>query len=291
MSIHHLYLIFCLLLASVVSAQQLPTQVELPEQGISFDVPPGWSAYVEGEAILMGHESIPGLIIMTKSQASSIDQLKQLARHSIVDQGIHLNPIGEFEAIGNKRLEGYYQGTFNGEAVKAYALALIDLKGKGVNIISLTTASQFTSQNQNDANKLAASVKFYQAVDSASTVAWKQKIAGQQLKYMHTSGSSDYSGGYSGSSDRVFIELCSDGRFFYQSSTQGSYEGGGGFGHVGSSDNSAGSYQVNSNADQTYLSLNFTNGEAYEYNLTSNQQGNTFLDANRYFVTDLESCY
>lgn len=289
---HSPFIIVLLISVTVTgTAQQLPPHAEFQELGISFDIPAGWSAYVEEQAVIMGHESIPGLIIMTKNHATSMAQLTLLAEQGIAEPGIQLSPVGAFKSTGNNRLAGQYQGVFNGESVKAYALALIDLKGKGVNIISLTAANQFSEQHQIEANKLAASVRFFQALDSASTVAWKQKIAGHQLKYMHTSGSSEYSGGYSGSSDRVYIELCTDGRFFYLSSTQGSYEGSGGFGHVGSSDNSAGSYQISSNADQTDLTLNFTGGEVYDYRLSSNQQGNTLLDNTRYFVTELESCY
>ena len=225
-------------------AQPLPAHVELQELGISFDVPTGWSAYVEGEAVLMGHESIPGLMIMTENQAASISQLKQLALQGISDQGIQLHPLGEFKAVADNRLEGYYQGTFNGEAVKVFALALIDLKGKGVNIYSLTTSAQFSQRNQDEANKLASSVKFYQAVDSPATAAWKQKIVGRQLKYMRTSGSSDYDGGYTGSSDRTTIGLCADSRFYYRSSSMANFDSSSGSGYAANQGNDQGTYEI-----------------------------------------------
>ena len=291
MNINYLYVTFGPLITSVTAAQQLPAHVEFQELGISFDVPPGWTAYVEEEAVLMGHGSIPGLIIMTENSATSIGQLKQLAVQGIADQGIQLNPSGEFKVVDNNRSEGFYQGVINGEAVKAYALALIDLQGKGVNIISLTTSSQFTLQNQQEANKLAASVKFYQAVDSAATVAWKQKIAGRQLKYMRTSGSTDYDGGYTGSSDRTTIGLCADNTFYFSSSSQANFDSSIGSGYAANQDSNQGNYEIYSVGNQSYLSLNFANGNSREFELSTNQQGNTFLDGSRYFAADLASCY
>ncbi len=273
-----------------VMSQQLPAHVELQELGISFDIPAGWSGYVEGEAILMGHETIAGLMIMTENKARSLAELKQLAQQGMAEQNIQLNPIGEFQAIGNNRLEGFYQGTFNGESVKAFALALIDLKGKGVNIISLTTTNQFSQQNQHEANKLAASVKFYQAVDSVATTAWKQKIVGRQLKYMRTAGSSDYGGGYTGSSDRINIDLCQNGTFRYSSSSMASFDSSSGQGYAANQGNDQGSYEIYSVGEQSYLSLNFANGNSLEFELTTNQQGNTFLSGSRYFASDLASC-
>jgi hypothetical protein len=273
-----------------VMSQQLPAHVELQELGISFDIPAGWSGYVEGEAIVMGHESIAGLMIMTENKARSLAELKQLAQQGMAEQNIQLNPKGEFQAVGNNRLEGFYQGTFNGESVKSYALALIDLNGKGVTILSLTTAGQFTQRNRDEANKLAASVKFYQAVDSVATTAWKQKIAGRQLKYMRTSGSSDYDGGYTGSSDRTTIGLCADSTFYYSSSSMANFDSSSGSGYAANQGNNQGSYEIYSVGEQSYLSLNFNQGNNIEFALTINQQGNTFLDGSRYFASDLASC-
>ena len=146
--------------------------------------------------------------------------------------------------------------------MKAFALALIDQQGKGVSIISLTTTNQFSQQNQHEANKLAATVKFYQAVDSRETVAWKQKIVGQQLRYMHTSGSSDYSGGYTGSSDRTTIGLCNDATFYYSSSSMANFDSSSGSGYAATQGDNQGTYQIYSMANRSFLMLNFANGNS-----------------------------
>ncbi len=281
--------LLCLII-NTSDAQQLPAHVDFQELGISFDIPTGWSGYIEGEAILMGHKSIPGLIIMTENFASNITQLKQLASQGIVDQGIQLKPIGEFKVTGTNRLEGFYQGSFNGETVKAFALAIIDQKGKGVNIISLTTTNQFSQQQVTEANKLAASIKFSQAADSVKTQEWKQYIVGQKLTYMHTSGGSDYGGGYSGTSDKIEIKLCQNGRFSFYANSHSSFDDSAGMGYVNGNESNSGQYEISTPGKTTFLFLNFDDGKVSEYALTTNTQDHTLLNERRYFVTDFDSC-
>jgi hypothetical protein len=208
----------------------------------------------------------------------------------VYEEGIQIRPDGYFNTIANNRVEGFYQGQFNGSQVKVYAIGLINQLGKGVNILVLTETGKFNQQHKKEASKLAQSVKFYNAIDSQSTTQWKQKIVGSQLKYMHTSGSSDYDGGYSGVSDKVFIELCSNGSFYYYSNSQANFDNSGGFGSVTGSASNTGIYIISSYANQSYLTLNFHNGEIKEFDLSTNASGNTFLNNTRYFVTDLASC-
>ena len=283
-------LVLMLLPCSQLPAQALPQQVDFQELGIRFDIPPGWTGYLEGEAIVMGHSSIPGMMIMIENPSTSMAQLRQLAAEGINEPAIRLSPMGEFTERGQHRLEGEYQGMFNGQAVRAYALALIDGQGKGVSIISLTTTQQYGQQQQVEANKLAESVRFYQARDSEATVFWKNKIVGRQLRYMHTSSSSDYDGGYTGSSDRVTFDLCGDYQFVYASSSQASFEGSGGFGHAAGQGGNNGSYTIYSVGNSSYLTLTYADGNTEEYALSTNQQGNTFLDGTRYLVTEPERC-
>ena len=291
MTIIKFFILIFSLQALIVSAQQLPQHNEFQELGLSFDIPSGWVGQLSGEAVMLGHHSIAGLIILTENQAKNASSLKALAMEGVVDEGIKLMPTDEFILVGKNRVEGFYQGHFNGTEVKVYAIGLINGLGKGINIIIMTESGKFTQQHQTEANKLAASVRFFKSIDSNVTMKWKNKIVGTQLKYMHTSGSSDYGGGYTGSSDKTFIELCSNNTFSYYSSSQASYSGSGGSGYAGNSNNNDGTYKISGIGEQAYLSLHFNNGEVYEYQLSTNDQGNTFLNDRRYFVSDLESCY
>ncbi len=47
---------------------------------------------------------------------------------------MQLTPTGEFILNGRNRVEGFYQGYFNGVQVKVYAIGLVNGLGSGMNI-------------------------------------------------------------------------------------------------------------------------------------------------------------
>lgn len=298
-------LIILLCLQTVLAtAQQLPTHNEFQELGLSFDLPTGWQGQLSEEAIFLGHNSIPGLMILTENQSTSASQLKYLAMQGLVDQGIQLTPVDEFKLIGNNRVEGFYQGYYNGSEVKCYVIGLINGLGKGMNIIIMTETHKFSQQHQHAANKLAASVKFFQSSDSAVTTNWKNGLIGKRLKYLSSSSSENIygqSGNYNNASTTVIIDLCANASFSYYSNSHSSFDTGdsnyaGGFGYADSTKNGAGQYKISSVAGQSYLTLNFNNSKdfvgdkVYEYQL-SYESDRVYLDNTRYFVLDSDSCY
>ncbi len=264
--------------------------IELAELGLSFDIPQGWTGQEQEDYILLGHETIPGLMILSQNKAKDTETLKNRSMETIREEGLYLEPEADFKIISEARVEGSYKGTYEGQDVKAFAIGLINTQGTGMNILILTETKAFTKTHIEEANKLAHTVRFSIPKDSDNTVFWKERITGVQLKYMHTSGGSDYSGGYSGTSDVVMINLCSNGQFTYYSNSNSSFDSSGGFGYANANKDTRGTYRIYSEGQSTYLGLQFENGSVSTYELTVNSKDNTLLDGSRYFVTTLEGC-
>ncbi len=283
-----------------LAAQALPQQVELQELGLGFDIPPGWTGQIEGEYIFLGHNSIPGLMILSQNNSMNTEEMLNFAMRGIEEEGLQLRPEAQFATKGNKRVEGYYTGRLNGTQVKAYAIGMINNLGSGMNILILTEAGLFKQAHIVEANKLASSVRFYQAKESNSTVFWKNKLLGKQLKYMYTNTNSDYVGGSVGLSEITTIDLCSDGSFFYYSNSQShiavgstaadqstaSSSGGANL----SNSNISGTYLIYSLGQETILELSYQDGTVVEYDLSTNHSGQTFLDNTRYLVLENQRC-
>jgi hypothetical protein len=281
-------------------AQALPSHVALQELGLSFDIPPGWTGQIEGEYILLGHNSIPGIMILSQNNSLNTEEMVNLAGQGIEEEGLQLRPEAQFETKGSKRVEGSYTGWFNGSQVKAYAIGMINNLGSGINILILTESKLFNQVHKAEANKLANSVRFYQAKESGNTVFWKNKLLGKQLKYLYTNTSTDYEGGSVGLSEITTIDLCSDGSFFYYSNSQShiavgstaadqstvASSGGANL----SNNNTSGTYLIYSLGQETFLELSFQNGTVVEYDLSANDSGQTFLDNTRYLVLENQRC-
>lgn len=287
----------------VLHAQPLPQQVEFQEMGLSFDIPQGWQGQMMEDAIVLGHQTLPGIIIITENLSQTTTELKNIAMKGVLEEGIRLQPIGDFRAAGKTKVEGYYEGDFNGSFIKCYAQGLINGLGSGMNIFVLTEKDKFTVQHELEAKKLANSVNFFESKDAPSTKLWKKKIVGRQLKYMHTSGEYDTNGGGSSLYKTITIDLCVNGQFTYYNNTNYAYDTGEpamdsgqpevytGSGYGNNTLDSQGNYKLFSDQNETYLELHFYNGDIHEYVLATDENHDALLNGERYFITDTETCY
>lgn len=281
-------------------SQVVPKHIDLPELGLSFDIPDGWTGQLEGEYLILGHQSIPGLMIIFQNNSPNTQALKETAMEGISEEGIALKPSSDFVIKGTNRVEGYYEGSFSAAPVKAYAIGLINGLGSGINILILTEKPLFNASHQREATKLAQSVRFYKVKDTPNTTFWKNKLVGKQLKYMYTNSSIDYTGGSVGLSEKTTIDLCRNGEFYYYSNTHSHIAVGNtapdystsssSGGSVLSNQNTTGNYKIYSLGQESYLELSFHSGTVVEYDLSNDAAGSTFLDETRYLVLGNERC-
>lgn len=264
-----------------MKAQILEKQVNLKELGLSFEIPNGWRGQVDGDYILLGHQSIPGLLILSSNTSKNSAALKEFAELGVAEENVQLTADGEFFVKDDLRVEGMYTGTFHGQSVKGYSIGLINGLGKGMNILALTETSAFSETHKKEANKLASSVLFYKAEDSQPTTFWKQKLMGNQLYFGLTRGDG---------SDRRTIDLCTDGNFYYYSNSHIAFDESYGYGSAGNNESDNGTYAIYSLGNASVLELTFTSGNIVEYDLTTNEAGNTFLDNSRYYVQESDRC-
>jgi len=264
-------------------------QINLPELGLSFEIPEGWTGQRQGDYFIMGHSTLAGMIVMSNHNAKSTAELKRSALQGIMEEGVALQVSGEL-SISKNSVSGHYEGLYNGTQAKGYAIGLINELGLGISILILTESSMFTEKHISEVKKLANTVHFYEAVESSKTIEWKSYLSGNQLKYMHTAGGSDYSGGYNGTSEVIMINLCSNGQFNYYSNSHANFDSSGGFGSTNANADTRGNYRIYSEEQRTYLDLQFENGSVSTYELTTNSKGNTLLNGSRYFMTTLEGC-
>ncbi len=289
--------------ASDVSAQQLPQHIELPELGLSFDIPEGWTGQLDGETIVMGHERIPGIMTAFQNHSKSTDELKKLAMEGIIDGGLQLTPSAEFTVNGEHKVSGNYIGTLNGTEVKSFATGLINGLGVGVNVVIIAEKNEFSEVHAEEVGKLIQSVKFYESRDSEPTMLWKKKIMGKQLKYLFTHSDSDYSGSTTSFSERRTVDLCTNGRYYYYSNTsnninvgnsnapQGDISAYKGSVFTDGTGHAEGTYQIYSLGNNSFLAFTTAEGDIIEYDLSADANGHTYLDGTRYLVLPSEKCY
>ncbi len=279
-----------LVLASLNASAQATGEVNFETLGIRFTIPNGWVGQEVNGGYIVGSNTEPGFAFLTLHQYSTLAQLTQQAQQGITEQnGTNLNLSGEIENLNERSIGAEYNGTLEGQSVKAYVVGLVNPLGNGVTIMAATTPDQYSDTHKQLALQLANSTQFSQPETPSVVEEWKQTLQNSRLTYMdsYQSNSGSY-GGYStggGYSSETQIHLCGQGFFKYKSSSSMSIDTGGAFGGSSGGGQGSGTWEVVGNTQGgATLRLNFHNGEVYEYALEY-QDKKTFLNGNRYFRT------
>ncbi|NNE98614.1 MAG: hypothetical protein HKN25_06305 [Pyrinomonadaceae bacterium] len=274
-----------LLFASIVWGQT-NRRVEFRELGLSFQPPEGWRGGLDGEFYLLGHTSISGMLVLSENTSKNVEELKAVALKGISEEGIRLTPDGDFKIRGSDRVEGFYEGLFNGSQVRVFSIGLINRLGKGMNISIVAEKGKFGDVHISEAEKLAKSVSFFRKIESPDTKFWNKRIAGKQLKYLKVVTNSDSGSGSSGLSDTAIIKLYVNGTFYSYSSSSNGYWGAGGSDTRRVRGANEGTYRIYSVGNRSFLELR-SGGRTVEFELSRSEKDHTLLNGDRFAVLDI----
>ena len=279
-----------LLLNFQVHSQVLPSHNNLPELGLSFDVPEGWTAQMIDSKVIMGHNKIAGIIILATHELQNTQDLLLEANKGMYDTDVNLEVKEVFKVVDENKISGEYEGSWEGVNVRSYGIGYVNEMGVGVNILVITTVEQFTNQHKLEAEKVANSIAFFKPETSQQTTNWTQKLVPSLIKYISSQSSSDYSGGMTSLSSVEEITLCSNGSFGYYSNAHAGVTSDSGFANSNSNSDGYGNYKIYTVMGNSKLELVFNSGEVYLYELVMDYEGSTFLNNTRYFVVETDNC-
>ena len=271
-------------------AQVRTGEVTYESLGIRFTIPEGWKGRETESGFVIGHDTQPGIIFLSTNEYKAMTQVRQEAMQGIKDEnGTNLLIAGDLSEYSNG-IGGEYKGTLQWKPVRFYIIALINPDGYGITIMSGADEQQYSPLNKKLAEEIAGSVVFSKPESGPVVEQWKQKLINKRLTYMDSyyssgSGYDGYSTG-GGYSSRIIIDICGKGYFNFISNNSMSVDTGGAFGSSGGNDQGSGKWDIIGNTSGgASLILHFNDGNISEYELTADN-GKTFLNGKRYFVTD-----
>jgi len=159
------FLALFLFMPSTLPSQQ---QVGNPNWGFSFSVPSGWLYQQTEEGVILGHNTIAGMILVLPHMASTIQEVRSEMQGGITDEGLELYLAGSLKALSKGILAGEYQGTFQFQQVRARCFGTLSpYGGAGAFIIAMTTPQQYGSALSGPADAIARSMQ-YQKMDGGN---------------------------------------------------------------------------------------------------------------------------
>jgi hypothetical protein len=221
-----------------------------PAWGFVFIPPTGWVHQQDGSGMILGHNTIAGVILVLPHMLQNLQEVEQEMLKGIQDDGNFLQLSGNIASAGNNLLAADYQGIMDGQQVKAKGFGTLSPYGGGAFIIAVTTPDQLGEDIIRDAKAIAAHLRY----SKPNTTELMQHFAG---KWAHFTTNTS-----------TWIQFNPDGTYDeqYESSYSGELSGGGNWGAYGG-DQAKGRWTVQGNRDTGRIFVRLANGNeiVYEY--------------------------
>ena len=252
---------------------------------ISFDGN-GWKLIGDnyGTSIL-GHETIPGAILVIEHGYSDKESLKNQLESGYQEEGVELYPNGMVQNNGNMlsiSLNGYVEGN----SMKSEVLGFLtnSKNCKGFILMSLTDEYSDNSTHKTHMVNIAKSIRIKPLSNDPS---WSQKLNGQELVYRDSystnSSSSDgsfYVGASSSSTEKY--AFCNDGSFHFSNSSYNSASGSGIDAQTNNAnDSDGGTWYVLNMGGSVVIKLIYTDGTVI-YSPISRDNGYYYFGEQKY---------
>lgn len=279
--------LFCSLLFSLSLAAQQTGKVDYPNLGISFTIPDGWVGQETDGGFMVGHYTIPGLILLSPHEVRTLEDMKREASMGMSDGvTIDLRLSAAIKTLAANAISAEYTGTIQGQSARAVAIGLINTEGSGVNIIAMSTTGEFSPALETAAMDIYRSLVLKKADTGDLIRQWKDGLANSRLTYMESYNSTpSYDGGIGGGmNSKTVIDLCREGYFNYSSQGSISLGGDGISGSSSGSNRGNGTWSIEAQTGEAVLVLRFHNGEVKSYSLDY-RDDKVFLNGTRFFRT------
>jgi hypothetical protein len=229
---------------------------------------------MSGQSLLLGSQTVPGLIAIWPHQAASIQELQQLMLQGLNEESVSLSLSGNLQNMGQGILSGEYSGILDGTQVKARCLGTSSPYGGGAIILAVTTPDKYGEQQQSAAMAIANSMRYF-----------KPQVSDVMNHFVGCWTTTT-------TNTQTWMTLRPDGTFSdqYESSYSGNFSNqyGDDLGNWGAHNqqNAAGRWTVNGTREQGTITLIYQNGEqtVVQYRVNT-EKGQTYY--NEYYFNSV----
>ena len=184
-----------------------------PYMGVSFDPPQGWRHEKRQAIYVMGHMTIPGMIIVMPHSYNSVQEVKASANESLYQgQDGQLMLTRALQVVSQNMLVGDFGGVLGGQQARGRIIFMLSPHGGGVLILAGADAGSYTQQYASLAEGVARSMKFSRPQESPEVPQWVMKLRGRRLVSLTSGGDASYGLSHNWT-DRQELYLCSNGSF------------------------------------------------------------------------------
>jgi len=216
--------------------------------GFKFVPPEGWVTQVTNDWILLGHNTIAGLIIVMPHQAQSVAQMQMEMEEGLQEEGTDLRLSGKINTLKENSLIANYEGYLDGTLAKAKCIGVLSPSGGGAYILAASTPEMFSDNLVNAAKTVLNNMSFIKT----EVPELMNFFAGKWTTFTKNTSTDIYL-----YPNGVYSE-------YYEASYSGNFQDGGtNTGNWGATNqsNDSGNWTIKGNKEKGTIFINMPNGE------------------------------
>jgi len=140
-----------------------------PQWGFAFKPPAGWKYQKSTQGILLGHDTVPGIIIVFPHTYNNPHAVQTGMMEGLQEEGIVMYPAGQLQQIKSGAISGEYQGIWQGQQARGLGVGTLSPNGGGAIIVAVTTSEKYGDQLSNPAQEIAQNIRYFQVDNSDLT--------------------------------------------------------------------------------------------------------------------------
>jgi hypothetical protein len=161
-----------------------PEEIGDPAWGFAFKPPGDWKFRKDHNGVLLGHDTIAGMILVFPHEQTHQKALAAQMREGILEQGVSIQLSGDLSRTSGDFLQGEYAGTVRGEEAKARGIGTLSPHGGGAYILAISTPEKFSRAIVQAAETIAGNMRYFKA-DFSHLI---RIFAGRWASYSGSSG-------------------------------------------------------------------------------------------------------
>lgn len=132
-----------------------------PSWGFKFTPPAGWVHQQTGEGVILGHNTIAGMILVIPHMSENMQQMQQEMMQGLQEGGSYLAPSGALENTDQNVLSGDYAGSMDGTQVKARGFGILSPNGGGAYLIAVSTPEGLSDDLVGAAEAITRNIQYF----------------------------------------------------------------------------------------------------------------------------------
>jgi len=132
-----------------------------PSWGFKFTPPAGWVHQQSGEGVILGHNTIAGMILVIPHMSENMSQMQQEMMQGLQEGGSSLSPSGALQNTAQNILSGDYAGAMDGTQVKARGFGILSPNGGGAYLIALSTPEKLSADLVGAAESITRNIQYF----------------------------------------------------------------------------------------------------------------------------------